>query len=138
LKKEKPKIILFIASALLFLGHQYFQLIMGINITFLDNYLDPSVLMPTLLFAVLWERRILLKNKNITLSYTEILGYFLLVVIFGEIILPRISDRFTADYWDILAYAFGTFAYLGAKRASDVAKRSRKKISLINIFDLGT
>jgi hypothetical protein len=122
LKKEKPKIILFIASALLFLGHQYLQLIMGINITFLDNYLDPTVLMPTLLFAVLWERRILLKNKNMVLSYTEILGYFLLVVIFGEIIFPLFSDRFIADYWDILAYAIGTLAYIGAKRASDLPK----------------
>jgi len=120
LKKEKPKIILFIASALLFLGHQYLQLIMGINITFLDNYLDPTVLMPTLLFAVLWERRILLKNKNMVLSYTEILGYLLLVVIFGEIIFPLFSDRFIADYWDILAYAIGTLAYIGAKRASDL------------------
>jgi len=120
LKKEKPKIILFIASALLFLGHQYLQLIMGINITFLDNYLDPTVLMPTLLFAVLWERRILLKNKNMVLSYNEILGYFLLVVIFGEIIFPLFSDRFIADYWDILAYAIGTLAYIGAKRASDL------------------
>jgi len=122
LKKEKPKIILFIASALLFLGHQYLQLIMGINITFLDNYLDPTVLMPTLLFAVLWERRILLKNKNMVLSYTEILGYLLLVVIFGEIIFPLFSDRFIADYWDILAYAIGTLAYIGAKRASDLPK----------------
>jgi len=127
LKYEKSKILLFIVSALFFLGHQCLQLILGINIAFLDNYLDPAVLMPILLIAVLWERRILLKNKNIVLSYTEILGYFLLVVIFGEILFPLLSDRFIADYWDILAYAIGTLAYIGAKRVSDVAKRSSQK-----------
>jgi hypothetical protein len=112
LRKERPLLILVIVSALLFLAHQYLQRLMHFNIPFLDNYLDPIVLMPLLLYAVLWERRILLKNNDIELSYAEVLGYFLLVVIFGEIIFPLLSDKFTADYWDILAYAIGTFAYL--------------------------
>ena len=89
------------------------------NVPFLDNYLDPVIAMPILLYAVLWERRILLKGNNITLSYTEILGYFLLMVIFGEIIFPLMSNKFTADYWDVLAYAIGTLLYIGSKEASN-------------------
>ena len=107
--------------------HQYLQMYEHLKLSFADNYLDPALVMPILLYAVHWERRILLKDEQITLSYSEILAYFLLIVVFGEIIFPLMSDKFTADYWDILAYALGTFAYIGAKRASDVAKRSIQK-----------
>ena len=120
MKQESPIIILVIVSALLFLMHQYLQRQLQFNITFLDNYLDPVVLMPLILYAVLWERRILLRNKNIILSYIDIFGYFLLMVIFGEILFPLISEKFTADYWDILAYAVGTLAYVITKGVSYV------------------
>jgi len=109
------------ACALLFLIHQYLQMYADFNIPFMDDYLDPLLVMPVILYAVLWERRILLKDKNITLSYTEILGYFFLMVIFGEIIFPLMSDRFIADYWDVLAYAFGTISYIIAKNYSNNA-----------------
>ena len=118
LKQEKPIIILVIVCAVFFLVHQYLQMLVQVNIPLLDNYLDPVMVMPLLLYAVLWERRIFLKNKSIVLSYTEILGYFLLVVIFGEILFPIISEKFTADYWDILAYALGTLAYKVARKKS--------------------
>lgn len=118
MKHEKPIIILVAVSALLFLIHQYFQMVIKLKIAFMDNYLDPAVLMPLLLYAVLWERRLILKNKNLVLSYTEIFGYFLLMVLIGEILLPLFSEKFTADYWDILAYAFGTLAYIIAKEVS--------------------
>jgi len=119
LKQEKPILILVIVSILLFLGHQYLQRVLQLNIPFLDNYLDPALLMPILLYAVLWERRIILKNTNIMLSNSELLGYFILMAIFGEILFPLLSERFTADYWDILAYAIGTFFYMLARKASN-------------------
>ena len=115
MKQERPILILVSVSAVLFLIHQYLQLRVQFNIAFLDNYLDPIVLMPMILYAVLWERRILLRHRNITLTYTDIFGYFLLMLLFGEILFPLISERFTADYWDIPAYAFGTLAYVIAK-----------------------
>lgn len=122
MKQEQPIIILVSISAVLFLIHQYLQMRVQLNIAFLDNYLDPIVLMPLILYAVLWERRILLHNRNIVLSYTDILGYFLLMVLLGEVLFPLISEKFTADYWDILAYAFGTLAYVIARKMSDFKK----------------
>lgn len=119
MKKESPIVILVIVSALLFLIHQYVQMRVQLDIAFLDNYLDPAILMPLILYALLWERRILLRNRNIVLSYTDIFGYFLLMVIIGEILFPFISEKFTADYWDILAYALGTLAYVIAKEVSN-------------------
>lgn len=120
MKQERPILILVIVSAFLFLIHQYLQKGIQIHIPFLDNYLDPTVLMPLILYAVLWERRILLRNRNIVLSYTDILGYFLLMVLIGEVLFPLISEKFTADYWDILAYAFGTLAYSFARQISEL------------------
>lgn len=122
MKQESPIIILVSVSAILFLIHQYLQLEVQLNLALLDNYLDPAVLMPILLYAALWERRILLRNKNIVLPYTDILGYFLLMVILGEILFPLYSKSFTADYWDILAYASGTLAYIIAKEISRDSK----------------
>ena len=94
---------------------------MRYNIVFLDNYLDPAVLMPLILYAVLWERRILLSNQKLVLSNTEIAGYTLLMVIFGEVIFPLFSEKFTADYWDILAYTFGTLTYIITRKVSNTS-----------------
>ena len=134
MRQESPIIILVIVSALLFLIHQYLQMVVHFNIAFLDNYLDPTVLMPLILYAVLWERRILLRHKKIVLSYTDIFGYFLLMVLFGEILFPLISERFTADYWDILAYAFGTLAYVVAKEGGKARKFGDYKSLFLRIF----
>ena len=126
MKQEHPVISLVMVSGLLFLFHQYLHNETDINITFLNNYLDPFVLMPLLLYAVLWERRIVLKNKNMVLSYTDIFGYFVLMVILGEVLFPFASEKFTADYWDILAYALGTLAYIIAKEISSFKKTKIK------------
>lgn len=119
MKQESPILILVCVSAVLFLIHQYLQLGIHLHITFLDNYLDPTLLMPLLLYAVLWERRILLRDRHLVLSYTDVLGYFLLVVLIGEGLFPLISEKFTADYWDILAYALGTLSYIMAREVSN-------------------
>ncbi len=126
MKQERAVFSLVIVSGLLFLFHQYLHNETDINITFLNNYLDPFLLMPLLLYAVLWERRIVLKNKNMVLSYTEIFGYFVLMVLLGEVLFPLISKKFTADYWDILAYALGTLAYIISKEISSFKKTKIK------------
>ena len=118
MKKEVATKLLVISSAVLFLIHQYLQMQVQLEIAFLDNYLDPIVLMPLLLYAVLWERRIFLRNKNLVLDHTDLVGYFLLAVLFGEVLFPIISEKFTADYCDVLAYAFGTLAYLFTSKLS--------------------
>lgn len=103
--------VLVIISAVLFVVHQYLQLIAHINITFLDNYLDPFVMMPILLYLLVWERRLLLRKRTLLLPNTHIFGYFVLAVIFGEVLFPLLNKRFTADYWDILSYGLGSLIY---------------------------
>lgn len=135
MRQERPVISLVIVSGLLFLFHQYLQNETDINIRFLNNYLDPFVLMPLLLYAVLWERRIVFSDNNLVLNYTDILGYFILVVLLGEVLFPLISEEFTADYWDILAYALGTLVYIIAMEISS-SKKTKLKHVLVEYFDI--
>jgi len=97
------------------------------NIDFIDDYLDPAVLMPLILYAVLWERRILLNNKKMNLPYLVIFGYFVTMAVLGELLFPLLSDRFTADYWDILAYAFGTIVYVTVREVSFPKKATHSR-----------
>jgi hypothetical protein len=127
MKQPNATLILVIISALLFIIHQYLQMVAHINIVFLDNYLDPAVMMPIVLYAVLWERRILFRNKTIVLPYTDIFGYFVLISVFGEVLFPFFNDRFTTDYWDIVSYAVGSLAYAIAQRASNNSEASKSK-----------
>lgn len=120
---------------MLFLIHQYLQWIVQFYIAFFDNYLDPAILMPLILYAVLWERRILLNKKSIVLPYSAIIGYFLAMIVLGEILFPLLSDRFTADYWDILAYAFGTIFYIIVRELSHTKKPKRRRSFFKKIFE---
>jgi len=124
MKKEGPVIILVSVSAAVFLLHQYLQWILEYHLAFLNNYLDPAVLMPLLLYALVWERRIFTGDHSLVLPYSHVLGYFLLMLLLGEGLLPLLSDRFTADFWDIPAYALGSIGYLLTRMASKLKSTS--------------
>ncbi len=119
MKRQHTTLGLVIIASVLFLVHQYIQLVAHISMPFLDSYLDPALMMPILLHLQVWERRLILRDATIRLPETHIFGYFILAVIFGELVFPYFSDKFIADYWDILAYAFGSLAYGVAQRVSD-------------------
>lgn len=109
---------LVIISCLLFGLHQYFQMIAKISMPLFDNYLDPVLMMPILLYLLGWERKLLFRNVSMQLPENHIFGYFILAVIFGELILPFFNNKFTADYWDILSYALGSLSYVVTQRIS--------------------
>ena len=118
MKRQDATLWLVIISAVLFVVHQYVQLVAKIRMPFLDQYLDPALMMPILLHLLVWERRVVCGDTSIRLPQSHIFGYFLLAVIFGELVFPYFSDKFTADYWDILSYALGSIAYVVAQRVS--------------------
>ncbi|MDR1429652.1 MAG: hypothetical protein LBI85_05135, partial [Spirochaetaceae bacterium] len=56
-----------------------------------------------------------LRKKYITPF--DIVLYFLIFSIYGEIILPKYRENITGDYFDILAYGIGGIVlYLSTKR----------------------
>lgn len=111
-------------SSLLFVIHQYVQLVMTISMPFFDKYLDPALMMPILLHLLVWERRLIFRDASTRLPESHILGYFLLAVVFGEFVFPYFNDKFITDYWDILSYALGSFAYAIAQRISNSRSRT--------------
>ncbi|PVH24690.1 hypothetical protein DC487_11180 [Sphingobacterium corticibacter] len=102
----------FICFSLLFISHQILQWILGIQLTWIDSYLDPILMMPITLHIVLWERRYIVgRSSQYTLSKITLFHYFLLVSIIAEVIFPLLQPLFVADWADVLCYAIGTVFY---------------------------
>lgn len=98
----------FIAFLFIFLTHQILQKGLGINIQFIDSYLDPLLFLPILLHLVLWERRVLFGLDSLhVLSWQGILTITALVSVLAEYFFPLWSANFTRDYWDVLCYFIG-------------------------------
>jgi len=113
---KRRSTLLFTVCVVLFLLHQYLQKIVKVSLPVMDNYLDPLLLMPILLPLIVWERQLIHKKINYTLPLTHVFGYFLLVSILCEIILPLWNRKMTADVRDILFYALGSIIYVASTR----------------------
>lgn len=104
--------VLFLGCALLLGLHQLTQYGLHWRLPAADNWLDPLLAMPLLLTLLVWERRLLFRRgPHYRLSLTEIVlatGY---VALLSEWLFPLLSDRFTADPWDLLAFAAGALLY---------------------------
>lgn len=118
MKRQHTTLGLVIIASLLFVAHQYIQFVAHIRMPFLNSYLDPALMMPILLHLQVLERRLILRDATIQLPETHIFGYFILAVLFGELVFPYYSERFTSDYWDIVSYSFGSLVYGIAQRMS--------------------
>ncbi|MFM9951771.1 MAG: hypothetical protein ACKV1O_27825 [Saprospiraceae bacterium] len=103
---------MFLICAGLFIGHQILQKIGHISLPLLDNHLDCLLCMPMLLTAWLLERRYLVfKNPAHRLSFVEIAGATLILVLLFEWGFPLLSPRFTSDWRDVPAYAAGSILF---------------------------
>jgi hypothetical protein len=102
--------ILFFICSLLFICHQYFQKVAGINVYLADSYLDPLLSMPIILHLINIERNWL--QQKARLSIKESFCYSLLMIIAGEFIFPAVSTQFTFDFLDIMLYPAGTALYI--------------------------
>lgn len=103
--------LFFTICCCIFLIHQFVERILKVQLSFIDSYLDPLLIMPILLHLVVTERRIILKDSSYRLPLLHIAGYFILISFFGEVVFPLINSAFVADLWDIIFYAAGTLFY---------------------------
>ena len=88
-----------------FLLHQLVQKGFGVDIPFVHQYIDPFLSIPIMLGVWMIERRYLYSPARLTLLET-VVGTVFLALIF-ELLFPVLSDAFTYDPWDFLAYALG-------------------------------
>lgn len=98
---------LFAVCLLLFLAHQFIQKILKINLPVIDNYLDPFLCMPVLLYGHLSERNLFSGENVRSLSATTIIMATVLISFVSEFCFPEWSEKFTRDGLDILAFGAG-------------------------------
>lgn len=102
----------FIAISTIALTHQVLQKVFNFNILVIDSYLDPFLFMPILLHFILMERRYIFgKGASYCLSWYQILTVILFVSIVCELLFPRWSAEFTADYIDVIVYFIGGIVF---------------------------
>src|SRR5690606_16285207 len=94
------------------LTHQVLQKIFSFNILVIDSYLDPFLFMPILQHLILFERRYIFgKGASYRLPWYQILTIILFVSIVSELLFPRWSAEFTADYIDVIVYFIGGIVF---------------------------
>ncbi len=101
----------FLLPAILFIGHQVLQYGFNCTLPFIDNYLDPFCFGALAMHGYLFERSWLYDYHKISLlSYLII---FLFLSLTSEVLFPLLSNRFVADWLDVVAIFFGIlFFYL--------------------------
>lgn len=78
----------------------------------LTSYVNDFLSLPIVLTLLLVILRKFKNNSEYMLSYTMIFFAFLYQTTIFEFILPNISERYTYDVWDIVAYAVGGVFFL--------------------------
>ncbi len=119
---------LFVFCSVLFILHQYLERIAKVKISALDNYLDPLLMMPILLWLVAFERRILLRPSAYSLPAMHIVGFVILVSLLAELVFPIFTDELIADPWDVCFYIIGGYSYALAQE-KDSTTRSNGRIN---------
>jgi hypothetical protein len=90
---------------------------MHVNVPLLDNYLDSLVLMPVLLTLLLAERQILfITRASYHLPVTDVIIATIYISFIAEWLFPRLSERFTADWLDVVCYFAGSLIFVVVNR----------------------
>lgn len=84
----------------------------GIYIPFVSDYIADFLVMPVVLTVALWAvRRTGEDRKSYTFQWWHVAIAVGLYGFLFEWLFPRMTDRFTADPWDLLAYAAGGLVF---------------------------
>lgn len=98
----------------LLLTHQLVQRALGINVPFLDSYLDPVLSVPVLVGLAAAERRWLLGATCAGFGWPEVAGMTLGIAVIGEFVFPWLDPvQQVYDPWDFVAYGVGCVITVG-------------------------
>lgn len=104
---KSPNVLLFLCFLVLICTHQVAQQIFHIKTPLIDSYLDPFIGIVLLLFAYKVEKIYLWKRKTGKLHILEISIIVVVIASISEFLFPLLSNDFTKDYFDLLAFAMG-------------------------------
>ncbi|MEM9990633.1 MAG: hypothetical protein AAF738_02650 [Bacteroidota bacterium] len=104
---------LFWLIAVLFLLHQIYQKVLSSS-TFpiIDAYFDPFACAVLGLFVIKRHFSILEKKPRRQLKCLEVVLVVLVLSVISEEVFPLLSSRFTRDFWDYWAFAFGGLVFV--------------------------
>ncbi|QNF33173.1 magnesium citrate secondary transporter [Adhaeribacter swui] len=76
---------------------------------FVHYYLDDVLAMPVILtLTVAVQRQWIYRNSQYVLSKTQVIFAVVYLSIWFEGVLPALSDKYTRDAWDVVAYVAGS------------------------------
>ena len=99
--------------------HHYF------HSSLIDNYLDDVLLLPIVLgIALFIQRKYISKNPSFSLHKAVVIASWAYFCIVFELIIPRFTKNFTADWLDCVAYAIGAlYFYIWMNNAKGTGKK---------------
>ena len=83
----------------------------GFSTPFIHWYLSDLVCMPIFLFLSEGLEGVATNNSSLKYDAPKIIAVWIVVSIVYEAILPSISEKFTRDLFDVIAYAAGAGGY---------------------------
>ncbi len=103
---------LFIFAAIAFWTNQFLEKALGVFIPFYHSYGDDLMAMPVVFGLCLQTMRWIHPRKSdLVFNKNQILVALVYFSVVFEGVLPMLSDRYTADIFDVLCYGIGTLAF---------------------------
>ena len=102
---EGPSLVILMLCAVVFIVLRCVETSGGLP-RFAASYLDDLICLPMVLGSILVAHRFLVRPLT-RLALSHSLAVFLVFSLYFELILPRLSNNFTGDPWDIVMYAVG-------------------------------
>lgn len=91
---------------------------------FIRFYFMDLLCMPVICGIILFLLRFFRKDFYLTKSH--LVSLTMMYAIYFEIIMPPISERYTADIWDVVMYALGSFLFYQVQKI-DLKNIAQKK-----------
>lgn len=82
-----------------------------------QSYLADLCCMPVILYIALQIMRLLRKDDSFQLKLAHMTFAWIWISLLSEGLIPLFTQRYTADWWDVCAFAIGTcYAFAAQKR----------------------
>lgn len=102
----------FVIACLIFWMNQLLEKVFGIFLPWVHEYLDDLLAMPVVLGITLqvfqWIHP---KKEKFRFSKTQVAVGWIYFSFLFEFLLPKYSERYTADVWDVFAYGIGAVVF---------------------------
>jgi len=83
---------------------------------FVFSYVNDFLILPIVGFFCLRFIWWIKKDSQLRLSFFSVLTLVIIYSVYFEVYLPKHSERYTADIWDVFCYAAGGLVFYGLQK----------------------